>query len=81
MKEGIGYYFYPNGKVYCGQFRQDNEEGVGEYIDSKNQDVSKFKCVDSTRHEIIKDKLYKVQSRLKSIAGVTYTKTKPKVII
>ena len=32
MKEGVGYYFLDDGRVYCGQFKQDNEEGVGEYL-------------------------------------------------
>ena len=35
LKEGVGYYYSPNGKIYCGQFRGDNEEGVGEYLTQK----------------------------------------------
>ena len=35
LKEGVGYHFEPNGKIYCGQYRQDVEEGVGEYLTSK----------------------------------------------
>ena len=38
MKDGVGYEFKSDGRVYCGQFKQDLEEGVGEYLNKKDID-------------------------------------------
>ena len=35
MREGVGYQYHPNGTIYCGQYRQDNEEGLGEFLIEK----------------------------------------------
>ena len=32
MKEGLGKYFWADGKKYFGQFSQDKKEGIGKYI-------------------------------------------------
>lgn len=36
MKDGCGYLVFSDGRVYCGQFKKDYEEGVGEYLASKD---------------------------------------------
>lgn len=45
--------------VYCGQFRNDNEEGIGEFLNEKDIE-NNFKRIDMKSIEIIKDKIYKI---------------------
>ncbi len=72
LREGIGYMISQNdNRIYCGQYRQDREDGVGEYLSVKNiQNV--FKSVDFKKHEIIKDKIYKICKLLSKIGNFNY---------
>ena len=65
MMEGIGYQINKKDNlIYCGQYRQNIEDGVGEYLTVTNiQNV--FNSVDFKKLQIIKDKIYKICQLLK----------------
>jgi len=69
LKEGVGYFHYTDRRVYCGQYRNDCEEGVGEYINADGECT--MGSVNQKKLSMISDKLYKICSQLKPL-GVTY---------
>lgn len=38
-RDGVGYLYLKDGRVYCGLFRNDQEEGIGEYLNT-NKDIN-----------------------------------------
>ena len=44
LRDGIGYQYYSDGRVYCGQFRHGAEEGIGEFTHA-NKVKNEFKKV------------------------------------
>jgi hypothetical protein len=69
MREGLGYLYGKDGRIYCGQFRQDNEEGVGEYL-TVRPTQNLFTGVDFQKHEMIRDKINKICQQLKPLGGI-----------
>lgn len=63
-RDGVGYLYLRDGRVYCGQFRNDLEEGIGEYLNTSKDIHADFKKVKMAQIEMYLDQIAKQVSFL-----------------
>ena len=66
LRDGIGFTFYSDGRTHQGQYRQDREEGQGEWFDKQSQPKNPMN-IDYYQWEITKDRVYKVCQKIKPV--------------
>ena len=81
LKEGAGFLLHKDGRIYCGQYKQDQEEGHGEYLTGKSEKMKQqLKEQNLNAQSGIEDKICKIMGLLRPL-GVKHGSSLAKIII